>query len=181
MQGTEYVAQLSQFAVVEQAISQSAQLESLSAQIRGVANNEATSLVGKQVTVRGKAVAFDGLTAVTSSGSLTGAAQKVTVRVVDESGKTVRTMELGPRPAGPFNVTWDGRDDTGGTAPKGTYSMRVEATDAVGAPVEATHDVVGTVVKVSFDKGYPELLLDSGATAPISDLVAVQEKPTAPR
>jgi flagellar basal-body rod modification protein FlgD len=100
-EGTEFVAQLSQFAMVEQAIAQSAKLDVISAQLTGLASNEATSLVGKVVTVR------------------------------------------------------------------------VDAQTKDGAPVGVSQDSGGKVVKVTFDKGYPELHLDSGVTAPISDLVSV--------
>ncbi len=175
LQGTEYVSQLSQFSMVEQAIAQSSRLDDVNAQLRGLGNNEATALVGKRVTVRGKVMAFDGLTATTSSVSLTAPAQSVTARIVDASGKTVRTIELGARAAGAATITWDGRTDAGQTAPAGNYQLKIDAKAADGKAVEATQDVSGIVKKVSFDKGYAELLLDSGATAPISDLVAVEQ------
>lgn len=175
LQGTEYVAQLSQFSMVEQAIAQSSRLDDVNAQLRGLGNNEATALVGKRVTVRGKVMAFDGIKATTSAVSLTAPAQSVTARIVDANGKTVRTMELGARAAGTATITWDGRTDAGQTAPAGNYQLKIDAKAADGSTVEATQDVGGIVKKVSFDKGYAELLLDSGATAPISDLVAVEQ------
>lgn len=172
-EGTEFVAQLSQFAMVEQAIAQSTKLDVLSAQMAGLANNEATALVGKEVTVRGSGVAFDGVTATGASVSLGAPAASVTVRIQDASGKTVRTLELGARGPGAVAIAWDGKDDAGQPVAKGTYAIKVDAKDADGKPVEASQDVVGRVTKVTFDKGYPELFLDSGVTAPISDLVSV--------
>src|SRR6266540_670742 len=52
MEGTEFVAQLSQFAAVEQAIAQTQRLDALSAQLNGIANNDAVALVGKAVSIR---------------------------------------------------------------------------------------------------------------------------------
>lgn len=179
LQGTEYVAQLSQFSQLEQTIAQSSRLDDMNAQLRGLGNNEATALVGKRVTVRGKQMAFDGITAVGSAVTLGGDAQAVTARIVDSSGKTVRTMTLGPRAAGPVAITWDGKTDGGQAAPAGSYRLELEARDAAGKPVTTTQDVSGVVQKVSFEKGYPELVLDSGALAPISDLVAVEQPQTA--
>jgi flagellar basal-body rod modification protein FlgD len=173
LQGTEYVAQLSQFSQLEQSIAQSSRLDDMNAQLRGLGNNEATALVGKRVTVRGKQMAYDGVTAVGSAITLGGDAQAVTARIVDANGKTVRTMPLGPRAAGTVAVTWDGKTDGGATAAPGTYRLEIEAKDGAGKPVTSTQDVSGVVQKVTFDKGYPELQLDSGATAPISDLVGV--------
>jgi flagellar basal-body rod modification protein FlgD len=171
--GTEYVAQLAQFAMVEQSVAQSSKLELLSAQMGGIANNEATGLVGKTVNIRGRGIAWDGTNATGASVTLAGAAAKVTVRIEDAQGKTVRTMELGGRPGGPVAIAWDGKGDAGQPMPKGTYNVRVAANAADGQAVGASQDVTGTVMKVSFEKGYPELLLDSGATAPVSDLVSV--------
>ena len=113
MEGTEFVTQLSQFAMVEQAISQSTQLGNLSTQLGGIANNDATALVGKRVTVRGKTMAFDGITSTTSAVTLEAAAAKVSADVLDPSGKIVRTLDLGARPAGALPVIWDGKDASG--------------------------------------------------------------------
>ena len=172
-EGTEYVTQLSQFALVEQSITQSNQLDVISTQMRGLSNNEAANLVGRTVTVRGHGVAFDGTAATTSNVTLGAPAATVTVGIRDANGRLVRTMELGPRPAGALAVRWDGRDDNGHPVPRGTYSVAVSAATAENQAVTVTQDVSGTVTRVSYDRGYPELTLDTGATAPISDLVDV--------
>lgn len=172
-EGTEFVQQLSQFALVEQSIAQSASLEVLGNQVKGLSYNEATGLVNQTVTIHGKGIAFDGQSATGASVTLSGPAEKVTVQIQDANGRTVRTMEMGKRSAGAMGIAWDGKTDTGETAPKGAYSVKVEATGANGSIVNASQDVTGRVQKVSFEKGYPELILDSGVTAPISDLISV--------
>jgi len=175
MQGTEFVTQLSQFSMVEQAISQAQSLRTVSAQIGGLASNEAAGLVGKQVTLRAQALQYDGLTAPTTSTSLSAPASKVSVDIVDAKGNVVRTLDLGARPAGPTAISWDGKDASGQTVARGTYSVKVHATAADGSAVTTSQDTTGTVTKVTFDKGYPELTLDNGATGAVSDLVAVQK------
>lgn len=172
-EGTEFVAQLSQFAMVEQSIAQSSKLDVISNQVTGLASNGAVGLVGKQVTIRGNGIAWDGLSATAANLNLEAPADKVSVQIVDASGKTVRTLELGARGAGPLSVAWDGKDDVGQPAPKGSYSLKASATAKDGSPVLTSQDVTGTVQTVTYDKGYPELHLDSGATAPVSDLVGV--------
>jgi flagellar basal-body rod modification protein FlgD len=180
MEGTEFVSQLAQFSQVEQALEQSRRLELLSAQMSGLANNAATDLVGKTVTLRGKSVAFDGVTATGSSVTLGGAAETVTVTVRDANGKAVRTLELGAKPAGAVAVTWDGKDAAGQPAPAGTYTLDVQAKTKDGSSVSVSQDVKGVVTGVFFDKGYPEIVLDSGVRAPISDLVGVVSQQQAP-
>jgi flagellar basal-body rod modification protein FlgD len=174
MEGTEFVTQLSQFAIVEQSIAQSTQLGNVSTQLGGIANNDATGLAGKHVTMRGKSMAFDGITATTSAVTLQAPAAKVTADVLDANGKTVRTIDLGAHAPGVMTILWDGKDASGQPAPKGNYSLKVNATTANGVTVPTTQDVSGVVTKISFDKGYPELTLDNGATGPISDLVGVE-------
>lgn len=53
-------------------------------------------------------------------------ADRLTVTVVDGSGRTVSTLvQEERRPAGPVAVRWDGRRDDGTVVPDGTYKPRV--------------------------------------------------------
>lgn len=180
LQGTEFVTQLAQFSAVEQATAQSTKLDTLSAQLSGIASNEAVSLIGKQVTLRGQNLIYDGLNPATANVKLGAAAEQVTVKVTDASGKVVRTIDLGAKPAGPLNVKWDGKDATGAPCAPGAYSFSVSAKTSTGANVPVSKDVTGIVKSVSFDKGYPVVELDSGVTAAISDLVSAGAAPTKP-
>lgn len=172
-EGTEFVQQLSQFSLVEQSLNQSNQLNVISTQLSGLSSNEAVGLVGRAVTVRGHGIAFDGATATSASVNLAANAATVKATIRDSNGRVVRTIDLGPRQAGAVGVQWDGRDDRGNTMPRGTYSLTVEAKTAEGNSVNVTQDVTGRVTSVTFDRGYPELHLDTGVAAPISDLVSV--------
>lgn len=175
----QFVQQLSQLSQVEQMVNQSSQLEMISNQMTGLASNEAAALIGKQVTVTGGALTFDGTMAAQSSVQLDGAAAKCTAQIKDSAGNVVRTIDLGAQPQGPLAVTWDGKNDAGVTQPAGSYSVSVTATAADGSPVTTESQVTGIVTKVSYDKGYPVVTLDSGATAPISKLISVATPPPA--
>jgi flagellar basal-body rod modification protein FlgD len=172
-QGTDFVTQLAQFAQVEQSENQTAQLTSMSAQLTGLSNNETTQLVGQTVTIQGNTVTSDGTIATPSSVTLASAAQSVTASISDANGTLVRTMQLGARAAGVVPVPWDGREDSGVSAPAGTYTVNVSATDSSGNAVGVAQSVTGVVQNVSFAQGYAELTLASGAQAPISELVSV--------
>jgi hypothetical protein len=55
---------------------------------------------------------------------------RITLTVVDGSGAVVRTLIPRRRfPAGPVAVRWDGRDESGGVVPEGTYKPRVHLAD----------------------------------------------------
>ena len=52
----------------------------------------------------------------------------VTLRVIDSSGRAVRTLlDRRPLPPGPRAVSWDGRDDAGRNVAAGAYLARVRA------------------------------------------------------
>jgi len=172
-QGTDFVTQLAQFAQVEQSENQTTQLTNMSSQLSGLSNSDTTQLVGKTVTIQGNTVTSDGTIATPSSVTLASAAASVTATVTDSSGTVVRTIQLGARAAGAVAVPWDGHEDSGASAPAGTYTIGVSATDSSGNPVGVTQSVTGVVQQVSFAQGYAELTLTSGAQAPVSQLVSV--------
>jgi len=178
--GTEFVTQLAQFSMVEQEQSQSTTLGTISTQLTGLSNSDATALVGKTVTMSGNTLSWNGTLATSSSVTLGAAAQQVQVQITDSSGNVVRTMQLGPDSAGPLSITWDGHTDSGTPAPAGNYTMNVTAADASGAPVAVTQSVTGVVQSVSFSQGYPQVTLANGTTAPVSELVSVGAAPTQP-
>lgn len=55
------------------------------------------------------------------------AAGPVTVTVLDAAGRVVRTLVRDTRPAGDYEVTWRGDDDTGRPVAAGTYFVRLVA------------------------------------------------------
>jgi len=178
MQGTEFVTQLSQFSLVEQAVAQSTTLGNVSAQLKGMSSNEAVGLVGKNVTLQMNGLTFDGVTATSGSVTLGGASAKTTATIVDSQGNVVRTLDLGAQPAGPLPITWDGRNDQGVPAPKGNYTLSVSAADGGGNAVSVSQNVSGLVQAVSFASGYAQLQLTNGVSAPISDLMSVSNAPS---
>jgi flagellar basal-body rod modification protein FlgD len=176
--GTQFVTQLAQFNQVEQSVNQSSALGTIATQLQGLSNANASNLVGKTVTVQGGGMNWDGTFAATANVTLAGPAAQVTVSIKDSQGNVVRTMKLGAEAAGP--ITWNGADNSGQPTPAGSYSVGVAATDANGQSVNVSQSVTGVVTKVSFDQGYPALTLNSGAVAPVSQLVSVGTTPATP-
>jgi flagellar basal-body rod modification protein FlgD len=178
--GTQFITQLAQFSQVEQSVTQSTALGNIATQLQGLSNANASGLVGKSVTVQGGGMQWDGTFATTANVTLASPAQQVTVTIKDAQGNAVRTMTIDAKPAGALPITWNGADDAGQPTPAGTYSVNVTGKDANGQSVNVSQSVTGTVAKVSFDHGYPELTLSTGAVAPISQLVSVGAAPASP-
>jgi hypothetical protein len=55
----------------------------------------------------------------------------VSVELLHVSGRLVRQLMAGQRPAGEYHLEWDGRDDHGREVPAGVYLTRVETVDGV--------------------------------------------------
>jgi flagellar basal-body rod modification protein FlgD len=178
--GTQFVTQLAQFSQVQQSVAQSTTLGTISTQLQGLSNSNASGLVGKTVTVQGSAMQWDGTFATTANVTLASPAQQVTVSIQNSQGTVVRTMKLGAEAAGTLPITWNGADDSGQATPAGAYSVAVTAADANGQSVNVSQSVAGVVTKVSFDQGYPALTLSTGAVAPVSQLVSVGAAPATP-
>lgn len=172
MEGTEFVTQLAQFSSVEQQITQSSKLDLISLQLRGLASNEATALVGKTVTVAGdNTVSWDGTHLTGNKVSLVKAESDVTVNIRDAEGNIVSTKEYDNLAGGPLPDTfWDGQVN-GNPAKQGTYTVEVVGKD--GKPLEIESRVTSVVNQVSFEKGYPELILANGMKVAVSELISV--------
>jgi len=178
---TQFVSQLAQFSSLEQGMGVNDRLDKMMLQNQGMANANVVNMVGSIATVRGSLLTTDGSgIGAPVSFSLGGAADKTVVQIQDASGKVVRTLDMGGRPAGITKITWDGRNDDGTVQPAGTYAVAIKATDKDGNAVDVSQETSGTIMGVSFDKGYPVLQLSNGVSAPVSDLLRVQSPPKTP-
>jgi len=173
MDNTEFVAQLAQFSNVEQLVSVNQGINMLGMQQMSMSNAQAASLIGKEVEVRSDAFSVGAADTEVSAGfSLDGDAADVKVNIRDAAGSVVRTIELGAQSEGEVSFDWDLRDDNGVAMPPGTYRIDVAAVDADGGNITWNPKVRGTVEGVTYDAGYPELVL-GGVKAQMSDILGV--------
>jgi flagellar basal-body rod modification protein FlgD len=177
MDSTEFVTQLAQFTAVEQSAAQTQTLNNISTQLTGIQANDAVSLIGKQVTVQSQSFTLDGTDPATANVTLSGAASAVTVTIQDSNSNTVGTLNLGAEPAGPLAITWNGRDSNGQPLAAGSYSFSVAATTSSGATVGVSQSVTGVVTQINYSQGYAAVVLASGVTAPVSNLVSAGAAP----
>jgi flagellar basal-body rod modification protein FlgD len=157
LQGSEFVAQLAQFSSLEQLVNLSDRVAALALAQTAAVLAQAVSFVGKTVTARGGAFRYEGTGEVTLHVDLAGDAATATLTVVDATGRPVASREIGPLGKGRRSIAFDGRDKEGNLLPAGTYTFRVDAKDAAGAPVDATTLIRGVVEAVLFTGGSPAL------------------------
>jgi len=119
---------------------------------------QAANLIGKNVLVAGSALRLhDG--AAHGGVRLEGAADKVTLSIVDAAGRVVQSQNLGAHQAGLVSFVWDGKTDAGTAVPDGKYSFAVSALRG-NEKVNAEALQVGTVSALVRDKN--QFLLDLG-------------------
>ncbi len=173
MKNSDLVAQLAQFSSVEQLVSVNEGINILGMQQMGMANAQAAEFIGKEVEVRSDKLEVTASDMSKGAAfSLEGDAESVQVKLRDEKGDVVRTIELGAQGKGEVEFDWDLRDDNGTKVPPGTYRMEIVAEDADGNAVRADTKIRGVVDGVGYEAGYPELNIGS-IKAAVADVLAV--------
>lgn len=157
MDAREMVSQLSELTGVEKLESIETQLASLQIASAGMANIQASGLVGRTVTADLSTIRVEGTGDATGVYTLEGTARDVTIKIYDGQGRLVRTLEQPGAVAGSHTYAWDGLDNEGNRVSPGRYRVELSATSASGAPMEVRSEVRGMVTSVTYDGGFPEL------------------------
>jgi len=175
---TEFVAQLSQLSSLEQLMSLREGMDLMAVAQTAGTSADVVSFVGRHITFRGDSLVLSGGGQASDIGiQLDGKAAGVTLTIKDSEGKTVRELSLGQHDAGKHVIPFDGKDADGKALAEGSYSVTVSATDHTGATVKASTRTEGTVVGVSYDNGYPELVLEDGRRIALGQVLEVTNQP----
>ncbi|WP_432727153.1 flagellar hook assembly protein FlgD [Variovorax sp. W6] len=175
MQNAELTSQLAQMSTVSG-------IEKLNSTLSGLVNQtssnqllQATSLIGYNVLSPGSTLT----TKTPETGKepasqafaveLPGTASDVEIKIVDATGKVVRTIDAGSMTEGVNAVTWDGKDDAGNVVPAGAYSFNVNATNN-GTTVKATALTFSQVAAVKQGANGVTLELMTGTNIGLSDV-----------
>ena len=155
----DMVTQLSQLTGVQRLVDLTDRVQALEATSMGMASTQASDLIGKPIVADGTHMRLNDQGSVDATFTIASPAKSITVTITDSSGKVVRTAQMDATPAGTRTFTWDGREDNGMRAPSDRYSISYSAVDDAGHPIPVTTDVSGVVSSVSYDNGYPELVV----------------------
>lgn len=170
----QFVAQLATFSNLEQLVSVNEKLDSLNATQSGQSSSGAVSFIGKDVRAIGDWVDYAGTGNASVNYELLGAAEEVTLTVKDESGNVIRTQKITKQDKGDHQWIWDGKNKDGSPMKAGTYTIGVEATDQAGNAVKGFAVTTGHVDGISYEQGYPELMLGTHKIS-LSDIIKVME------
>lgn len=120
---SEFVAQLAQFSSLETMQNLSTSVDAIGGMYQSSQALQASSLVGRTVTVDSGSTNVDTSTDLVGSVVLPSASTVTTVKVSDKDGNLVRTIDLDAQKAGTASFTWDGKDENGNVLAAGNYSF----------------------------------------------------------
>ena len=168
-----FIAQLAQFASVEQAEAANSRLDQLI--IAQAANNQTSvaNLVGKDIIYKTDKVA---VTAANPNppiqGQLAHDAAQAHAIITDENGKQVADLVLHDVKAGTVDFNWQGT-----TLPPGNYKVTLTAADSQNQSITINSQGRARATGVTFEAGYPELII-GGVHVKMSDIIQIAEATT---
>ena len=166
----QYTQELVQFSGIEQQINTNSKLDQL---ISAANPNGITPLLGYvgktiEASANDQIVVQSGT--ANCSYTLAGAAQNVTLSVVNSAGKTVASMS-GSVLNGVNRIAWNGKQSDGTIAPDGVYTLKVDAKDATGKPVKVSNiDLIGAVTGIQTESDGTTTVTIGGVHVKASDI-----------
>lgn len=182
MDDKEFVSQMAQFSSLEQLINLNTSMTSLTDASNNQQMINATSYIGKQVTVSGNSIgkvtdAAANTTSITKfryAPNDTVASGTITVR--DADNNVIYTEDVGAKASGTtYEFTWSGLNSSGTAAPDGVYTVNLSLLNANGEAVLADQVVDAKVTGVVNDSGTVYLGLDGGQLMALSNVRQVTE------
>lgn len=173
--GAEFIAQLAQFASVEQ----SEQTNSLLAQIQSeqvsASNAGMAAFVGQEGSFNTDTLQIDGdATNLPPVGfEVISGSPKARAVVTDANGNEVRTIDLGTLRPGDQQLEWDGKDALGQSVAPGNYKIEIRLENSEGAESTVPTTVSGTIESLDFSTGSPMLRIGGALFAP-ADVLSIR-------
>jgi flagellar basal-body rod modification protein FlgD len=166
MESTQFLAQLAQFSTVQGIESLNSSFASLSGSLSSNQALQGASLVGQRVLVPSDTAALGATGILEGAVDVPAGAGSVTVDIVDSSGATVRTIDLGAQSQGLAHFAWDGNDAAGARAPAGSYALRAHG-NLGGRALSLDALAIGRVDSVTLN-GADGLILNLAGMSPVA-------------
>ncbi|MBU0472777.1 MAG: flagellar hook capping protein [Bacteroidetes bacterium] len=176
MDGTEYAAQLAQFTSLEQLTnlndSMDASIDANYYLTQSINNTMTATLIGKDVKLTSTTLQNIGQDDISFGYKLPVDVKTVTIKIYNESGALIKTIEQENNSAGEHKLSWDFSDNNGTKVPNGKYTFKVTATDAKGEDLAISTFGLGTIDGVRFSESGTALLVD-GVEYSLADVMEI--------
>ncbi len=164
MESAEFAAQLAQFTSVEQLINLNESMKtSLDANYllsQSINNTLAATLIGKNAKLDKSEFNYVGQNEQIIGYNLSTNAKSVTIKIYNENGALVKTIENVSGNAGDNKLSWDFTDNKGDKVPNGKYRFEVIANDYNGNAIDVSLFLFGKIDGVRFTELGTKLLVN---------------------
>lgn len=159
----DFAAQLAQFTQLEELQNMNSTLEkSIQTNLnmsQGISNSLATTMIGKSVKTSGSE--FSHKTAddnIELNFNLASEAQNVKVKIYNDNGDLIKTIEQYNMQSGDNKMIWDGTNDTNSPVGDGKYTYEVVATGASDTMITATPFQLLKITGIKYVDGLANLM-----------------------
>ncbi|HOW57079.1 MAG TPA: flagellar hook capping FlgD N-terminal domain-containing protein [Smithellaceae bacterium] len=168
MDGKDFAVQLAQFTQLEKLTNLNATMESLPGYLKSFNNAQMVGMIGNDAVARGNVINVTGA-ATNVVFNLPSDIQSGTVKIYNENGSLVDSVDIGSKNAGINTVTWMSEGFH-----QGNYTFEVSAVDKSGNAVAADTLISGKVTGASFknDEAY---LTINGQEVAFSTVTAINK------
>ena len=171
MDANEFTEQLTQYSSVEQQIKTNENLEQMIKAMSSSNMGAIVGYIGKEVEASGATTQLkDGSAKWTFEAERSGTA---TINILNSAGASVYT-EQRRISSGSDSFQWNGQSTSGGTAPDGEYTIKIEATDDNGASIPVSSNITGVVDEVDLS-GSEAVLKIGDIRVPIGSVHVIRE------
>ncbi|PCI19810.1 MAG: flagellar hook capping protein [Piscirickettsiaceae bacterium] len=123
----EFLGQIAQFSTVTGIQGLQASFSDFASSIANDQALQAANVVGRKVIVPLQAGILTEGGKIEGELSLPASSPDVSIKITDQSGQLIKTINLGSQAAGPVSFVWNGLKEDGSVAPAGNYSVDAEA------------------------------------------------------
>lgn len=175
MESGNFLSQIAQFGTVNGITGLQKSFASLSTSLQSSQALQASTMVGRDVTIPRDSFKFLPGENAPLSAVLASTASNVNVTITDSHGQVVRHQQLGAQSAGPVRFEWDGLRNDGQHALAGTYKVKIDA-NIDGTNTALTPAVRARVDSVSLGRNglAPTLNVDGYGAVAMADVIEIQ-------
>jgi flagellar basal-body rod modification protein FlgD len=180
MEGTEFASQLAEFSSLEQLSNlNNSMTESIDANYyltQSINNTMTATLIGKDVKLSTTNFEYKGQEEISLGYNLPVAARSVNIKIYNEEGALIKTIENAPTTAGNAKVSWDFTDNDGNTVPNTKYRFEVEAKNNKDEKMAIESFIWGKIDGVKFT-GSGSKIIVNGVEYYLSDISEILNPP----
>ncbi|UTV27046.1 flagellar hook assembly protein FlgD [Photobacterium atrarenae] len=121
----QMIAQMASFATVDGINQMNEQFGSLNSAMTSNQALQASSLVGRDVLIPSATGVKTAEGSVAGMVKLPKALNNMMLRIENEQGQLIKSLDMGAKPPGEHRVEWDGTDEQGNVLPEGRYQLKV--------------------------------------------------------